>query len=71
METDEVKRTTTAKCYVRIRNNPVVAVLDSGATVSIIINKLRKKLELTINGSSKVIVVTANGARQRALGQTS
>src|SRR5688572_10146102 len=69
VETDEIKRTTAVKCYVRIGKNPVVAVLDSGAAVSIITNKLRKKLELTINGLSKVVVITANGVKQRVFGQ--
>src|SRR6185295_1031263 len=69
VKTEEVKRTTAAKCYIRIKKNPVVAVLDSGAAVSIITNKLRKKLKLVTDGPSKVIVITTNGSGQRALGQ--
>jgi hypothetical protein len=68
VETNE-KRTTAAKCYVQIRQNPVVAVLDSGAAVSIITKSLKNKLGLKVDRESKVIVITANGDRQRALGQ--
>src|SRR5688572_20674369 len=69
VETSSEKRTTAAKCYVRIKGNPVNAVLDSGAAVSIITKSLKNKLGLTINRSLNVIVITANGTRQRALGQ--
>ncbi|RHZ46445.1 hypothetical protein Glove_621g43 [Diversispora epigaea] len=55
------KQTTTAKCYVRIEGNPIAAVLDSGAAVSIITNKLRRRLGLEIDRPSKVIVIVANG----------
>ena len=37
-----------AKCYIRIKGNPLVAVLDSGAATSIITKKLLNKLGLTI-----------------------
>ena len=37
LQSEEDKRkTTAAKCYMRIKGNPVVAILDSGAAVSII-----------------------------------
>ncbi|CAG8766085.1 3997_t:CDS:2, partial [Cetraspora pellucida] len=53
-------RTTAAKCYVRVKKNPILAVLDSGAAVSIISKRLMNKLGLTIQEPSTAIVVTAN-----------
>jgi hypothetical protein len=69
IETGEEKRTTAAKCYVRIKGNPVAAVLDSGAAVSIITEKLRRQLGLKTETPSNIIVITANGTKQRALGE--
>ncbi|RHZ81480.1 hypothetical protein Glove_120g231 [Diversispora epigaea] len=61
LETGIEKRTIAAKCYVRIKKNPIVAVLDSGTAVSIITNKLRQLLKLEITRPSKC------DTRQRAL----
>jgi hypothetical protein len=47
----------------------VVVILDSGVAVSIITNRLRKELGLSIDGPSKAVMVIANGTKQRALGQ--
>ena len=58
-----------AKCYVRIKSNPVVAILDSGAAVSIMTRRLMDKLGLEPDNPSKTIVVTANGTREHAIGQ--
>jgi hypothetical protein len=69
VESNNQYRTTAMKCHIRIKNNPVVAVLDSGAAVSIITKSLMKKLGLEIQESSKVVVTTANGDKSRALGQ--
>lgn len=69
LERDLEKKTTAAKCYVRIKRNPIAAILDSGAAVSIITDKLRRKLGLAIDGPSSIIVITANGTKQRALGE--
>ena len=66
---NDTRKTSSAKCYVRIKGNPVIAILDSGAAVSIITNKLMYKLGLEPDTPSKTIVVTANGNRVRALGQ--
>ncbi|RIA94317.1 hypothetical protein C1645_818239, partial [Glomus cerebriforme] len=43
-----------AKCYIRIKNNPLIAVLDSG---------------LKVQAPSQAMVVTANGHRSRAIGK--
>ena len=66
---EDKRRTTAAKCYVRIKGNPVVAILDSGAAVSIMTRRLMDKLGLEPDNPSKTIVVTANGTRERAIGQ--
>jgi hypothetical protein len=66
---NDSRKTSSAKCYVRIKGNPVIAILDSGAAVSIITNKLMHKLRLEPDSPSKTIVITANGNRVRALGQ--
>ena len=62
------RRTVAMRCYVNIKGQPVVTVLDSGATVSIITAKLMKKLGLRIDKDLKTIVVTANKTRKKALG---
>ena len=58
-----------AKCQVRIRNEPVHAILDSGTAVCVITKRLAEKLGLKITKPSKTIVVTADGTKTRALGQ--
>jgi len=60
--------TTAAKCTLRIGQKAQTAIVDSGAATSIITKSLLDKLGLVINRSSKMIVVTANGARTRSLG---
>ena len=54
--------------YINIKEQLVIAVLDSEAAVSIITAKLIKKLELRINKDSKLIVVIANRAKKKFLG---
>ena len=44
-------------------------MLDSGAAVSIITEKLRQQLGLKVNRPSKIVVITANGTKQQALGE--
>ena len=67
-EIHQPKKTTAMRCHIRIKGNPVVAILDSGAAVSIITAKLMRKLGLHIQKPSKTIVVTANENRTKALG---
>jgi len=62
------RKTVAMRCHVNIKGQQVIAVLDSGAAVSIITAKLMRKLGLRIDRDSKTIVVTANGAREKALG---
>ena len=58
--TDEGERTMALRCHVNIKRNSVVAIIDTGAAVSIMTKKLMKKLGLTIQEASQVIIVTAN-----------
>ena len=67
----EVKRTTAARYYIQIKRTPVIAILDSGAAVSIITKKLMDKLRLSPDAPSETVVITANGMRTKALGQIS
>ena len=65
---DEDEQTTAAKCEVFINREPIIAVVDSGAATSIITDTLLNNLGYNIARSSKLIIVTANGHRVRALG---
>ncbi|CAG8775022.1 3723_t:CDS:1, partial [Ambispora leptoticha] len=62
------QKTIAMRCHVRIKGNPAVAILDSGAAVSIITNRLMEKLGLVIDKPSNTIVKTANGNKTKALG---
>ena len=53
----------------KIRSQPVNAILDSGAAVCVITKTLADKLHLDITQASNTIIVTADGTRKRALGQ--
>ncbi|CAG8615566.1 11185_t:CDS:2 [Acaulospora morrowiae] len=66
---NQPQRISAARCNVKIRKIPVVAVLDSGAAVSIMSKKLLTKLGLRITEPSSAVVVTANGTRERTLGK--
>ena len=52
----------------RIKENPVVAVLDSRVAISIITKSLAKKLKLKANKPFSIVVVTADSTRIWALG---
>src|SRR5579859_60491 len=61
--------TTAARCDVYINDEKLPAVIDSGAATSIMTKKLMQKLGYTINQSSNLVIVTANGNRVRSLGK--
>ncbi|CAG8778993.1 11869_t:CDS:1, partial [Gigaspora margarita] len=63
------ERTTTACCYIHIKNNPIVAILDSGTAMSLMSKKIMNKLDLKIDEPSTTVVVTVNRTRKRALGK--
>src|SRR5947209_808669 len=62
--------TTAAKCTLRVGNQVVQAIVDSGAATSIITMPLLKRLGYSIDRPSRLMVVTANGDRTRSLGIT-
>ena len=59
------------KCEVYVGKEAVTAIVDSGAATSIITKSLMKKLNYAPDQSSKLVIVTANGARIKALGEIS
>jgi hypothetical protein len=60
--------TTAAKCTLRVGRNATTAIIDSGAATSIITKPLLRRLGFQITKASKLVIVTANGERTRALG---
>jgi predicted aspartyl protease len=68
VESDEDKTTTAAKVTLRANGKVQTAIVDSGAATSIITKALLNKLNCKIDRPSKLIVVTANGARTKSLG---
>ncbi|CAG8561502.1 4409_t:CDS:2, partial [Cetraspora pellucida] len=60
-------RTIAAHCYIKIKNNLVVAILDSGTAVSIMSNRMMSKLQLKIIELSTIIVVTANRTQDQVV----
>ncbi|CAG8489462.1 13551_t:CDS:2, partial [Gigaspora rosea] len=56
-------------CYVRILNNPIFAILDSEAAVSIISKRLLNKVRLKIDKELVTVVVMATGAKAKTLGK--
>ena len=67
VESDD-EPTSAAKCTLRIGQKAQTAIIDSGAATSIMTKALAEKLGYNMNRSSKMVVVTANGARTRSLG---
>src|SRR3989337_1001910 len=67
--TSSKAKTTAVQCYVTIKLNPIKAIVDTGTAVSIITRPLMKKLGLKIDSPSKIVVVIANGKKERALGK--
>jgi len=68
-ENSHARKMTAVQYHIRIKSNPVKAIVDTEAAVSIMIRPLMKKLELRINSPSKIIIVIANGKKKRALRQ--
>ncbi|CAB4477813.1 unnamed protein product [Rhizophagus irregularis] len=64
---EEETPTTTAKCKFHINQQPVIAVIDSEAAVSIMTTAMMKTLNLTIDEPSEYVIKTANRTRARSL----
>ena len=58
------EKTMSIRCYVKIKSNPIKAIINTGAAISIITRSLMKKLNLKIEEASKIIVIIANGKRK-------
>ena len=65
---DDKENYTAAKCIFRYKMTPIEVILDSGAAACIITTKLATKLKLQPNKSSDILIVTADGQKQRSLG---
>src|ERR1044071_3874547 len=71
VDSDEEEATTAAKIFLRVNHKPQTAIIDSGAATSIITKFLLDRLGFEIAKDSRLVVVTANGARTKSLGVTS
>ena len=60
--------TTPVKCNVSLQNKPYQAIIDSGASISMIAHKAVKELGLTIEKASNSLIVPAVGTSTRPLG---
>jgi predicted aspartyl protease len=58
------------RCDVKINGELIKAIIDTGASVSVITNKLRKELEIPITRKSKEVLVAANGEKVVVIGET-
>ena len=54
---------TAARCIVKIDENPVSVIIDSGAATSIITKKLMKLLGYSIDRKSKMVIIAVNGQK--------
>ena len=71
VEQDNDHLTTAMKCEILVGREPVTAVINSGAAVSIITHSLMKKLGYTPDQLSNLVIAITNGARIKALGEIS
>src|SRR2546421_5693747 len=71
VEQDNDHLTTAMKCKILVGREPVTAVIDSEAAVSIITHSLMKKLGYTPDQPSNLVIAIANSARIKALGEIS
>ena len=57
------------KTQLRISNRDIEVIIDSGAAISVITEKLRKELSLRIIGKSNITCTLANGEKIASLGK--
>jgi hypothetical protein len=60
--------TTPVKCNISLQHKPYQAIIDSGASISMISHKTVKELGLTIEKASNSLIVPAVGTSTRPLG---
>ena len=65
---DQNSLITAVKCNLHVDGIPVSVVIDGGAATSIMTRKLMKRLGYNIDQPSKLVIVTANGAKVHSLG---
>ena len=65
----EATLTTAARCEIKVDEEFLSAVIDSGAATSIITKKLMKRLGYSIERRSKLVIITANGEQVHSLGE--
>src|SRR4051794_41690787 len=68
VKSDEDKFTMAVKVTLRIKGKGQIAIIDSGATISIITKALLDRLGYKVDKPSKLVVVTANGVLTKSLG---
>src|SRR5687768_6401611 len=61
--------TTAMKTCLMINNREVEVIIDSGAAISVITERLRKELNLPIRGKSNITCTLANGGKIASLGK--
>ena len=66
---NEEKRTTAMRAELEVEDQLISAIIDTGAAVSVITDKLRRKLNIPIFGKSKFRCTIANGQKIAALGK--
>src|ERR1051325_2823567 len=64
-----VKKTMPIKFFVRIRNNSILGIVDSGAATCIISKPMMKALGLKASSSSNIVIVGIGGTKNQSLGQ--
>ena len=69
MEEKERKKTTSLKGEVIINEEIIEIVIDSGAAISVISDKLRRRLKLTIKDKSNISLVLPDGRKTASLGK--
>jgi hypothetical protein len=70
IKTNNEKKTTAMRAKLEIEDQLIEVIIDTGAAISVITNKLRKKLGIPIYGTSKFRCTIANGEKIAALGKT-
>ena len=60
--------TTPVKCNIKLRNRPYQAIIDSGASISMIAYKVVQELELKIEQASTSLIISTTGTSFRPLG---
>ena len=60
--------TTPVKCNIKINQKPHEAIIDSGASISMIVYQLVQDLELKIEQASLSLIIPATGTPFRPLG---